>query len=182
MVELVVSDHLFRAYPLAPEGDLTAMRAQLVRIQTLGRLAQELGLGDLLQLSKGESDAGARSRQRILGQTFEAVVGAIYLDRGVADAERFVIDRLADEIAQLSRRASYRDAKSRLQEASQAATGSAPEYVVESTVGPEHHPHYVVTVRLGDRLLATGSGDSKREAEQQAAALALDAWPSHILP
>lgn len=182
VVELVVSNRLYQLYPSAPEGDLTAMRAQLVRIQTLGRLARDLGLGNLLYLSKGEDDAGARTRLRILGQTFEAVVGALYLDQGFLAADRFVIDRLADEVAGLSRRSSYRDAKSRLQEAAQAATGAAPSYVVDSAVGPGHRPRYVVVVRLGEQVLATGSGDSKREAEQHAAAMALDLWPSQILP
>lgn len=182
MVELAVSDHLFCLYPDASEGDLTAMRAQLVRIETLGRLARDLGLGDLLYLSKGAAEAGTRMRLRILGQTFEAVVGALYLDQGFPAADRFIIDRLSDEVAGLSHRASHRDAKSRLQQAAQAATGAAPDYVVDSAIGPGHQPRFVVTVRLGETVLATGTGDSKREAEQQAAAIALDLWPSLVNP
>jgi ribonuclease-3 len=182
VVELAVSDHLFCLYPDASEGDLTAMRAQLVRIETLGRLARDLGLGDLLYLSKGAAEAGTRMRLRILGQTFEAVVGALYLDQGFPAADRFIIDRLSDEVAGLSHRASHRDAKSRLQQAAQAATGAAPDYVVDSAIGPGHQPRFVVTVRLGETVLATGTGDSKREAEQQAAAIALDLWPSQVNP
>jgi ribonuclease-3 len=153
------------------------MRAELVRFQTLGRLAAELGLGDLLCLSKGETDAGARLRPRILGQTFEAVVGAIYLDRGPIAADRFVIEQLAADLASLAHRDPFRDPKSRLQESVQAATGTAPAYHVESVEGPGHRPRFVVTVRMGQQVLGTGEGDSKQEAEQNAAAIALDGWP-----
>ena len=178
VIGLVVSNYLYRHYPDASEGDLTAMRAELVRFQTLGRLAAELGLGDLLFLSKGEAEAGARLRPRILGQTFEAVVGAIFLDRGPIEADRFVIQQLANEFGSLAHRDPFRDPKSRLQESVQAATGTAPSYYVESAEGPGHRPRFVVTVRLGQHVLGTGEGDSKQKAEQDAAALALASWPS----
>jgi ribonuclease-3 len=178
VVGLIVSSYLYRQYSSATEGDLTAMRAELVRFQTLGRLAEKLGLGDLLYLSKGEVDAGARTRPRILGQTFEAVVGAIHLDRGLAEADTFVTRQLAADFGGLARRESFRDAKSRLQESAQAATGAAPSYHVESAEGPGHRPRFVVSVRVANRVLATGEGDSKQDAEQQAAALALANWPA----
>jgi len=177
VVELVVANHLYQAYSTATEGDLTAMRAELVRFQTLGRLAARLELGNLLYLSKGEADAGARERSRILAQTFEALIGAIYLDRGLDAAGRFVLEQLAADLGGLADRKSFRDAKSRLQESAQAATGAAPFYYVESAEGPGHRPRFVVTVRLGQNVLATGEGDSKQEAEQEAAALALASWP-----
>jgi ribonuclease-3 len=177
VVNLVVANHLFRTYSTAAEGDLTAMRAELVRFQTLGRLAANLKLGDLLYLSKGEADDGARLRPRILAQTFEALIGAIYVDRGPDQAAAFVLNQLAADLTGLADRKSFRDAKSRLQESIQAATGTAPNYFVESAEGPGHRPRFVVTVRLGRDVLATGEGDSKQEAEQEAAALALETWP-----
>lgn len=173
-----MSDQLYRVFPNAAEGDLTAMRAQLVRIETLGRLASNLGLGDLLYLSKGAVEGDLRVTLRILGQTFEAVVGAIYLDQGFTAAASFVKEQVASDIENLGRQATHRDAKSRLQEAAQAATGITPAYVVDSSEGPGHRPRFVVAVYLGERLLASGSGESKRDAEQRAAAVALHLWPT----
>lgn len=153
------------------------MRAALVRAQTLGRVARGIGLGDLLFLSRGEIEAGGRVRRRLLAQAFEAVVGAVFLDQGLAATRDFLLRFLKPEVDQLERDHPITDAKSYLQELTQAAEGLRPSYVVTSATGPGHRPHFVVQVRLGDRVLGTGEGSQKQEAEQTAARQALKSWP-----
>jgi ribonuclease-3 len=176
VIGVIVSDALYHRYSTANEGDLTAMRAELVKVQTLGRTAHDLKLGDLLYLSRGEEVDSARKRLKILGQTFEALVGAIFLDLGFPVARDFVLKQLESELVQLDTRTSFRDAKSVLQESTQATTGTAPSYQVESAEGPGHRPRFQVTVRVEGQIVASGEGDSKQEAEQEAAARALDSW------
>lgn len=176
MVGLVIGDHLFHRYPEASEGDLTAMRASLVRLQTLARAARASGLGDLLFLSKGEEEAAGRQHRRPLGQAFEAVVGAIYLDQGLPVARDFILRLLRTELDRLTGGRFVRDAKSVLQETTQADVGVTPAYRVVSATGPGHQPHFVVEVVLGEQILATGEGDKKQEAEQAAARIALESW------
>jgi ribonuclease-3 len=177
VVEWVVTEHLFHRLPKASEGDLTAMRAALVRAQTLGRLARQLGLGDLLYLSRGEIETRARTRPRLLGQAFEALVGAIYLDQGAEAARRFILEKLAPELDRLERDQSYVDAKSRLQEIAQAEFNITPTYQLISATGSGHEPYFVVEARLGSQVIGKGEGTNKREAEQIAARLALKNWP-----
>jgi ribonuclease-3 len=173
VIELIVSDYLYHNYPEATEGELTAMRAALVRAPTLARIARGLGLGELLYLSRGEIEAGARTRNRQLAQALEAVVGAVYLDQGSEVARELTLRLLAPEIAKLAQEQFVTDAKSRLQELAQATTGAAPVYVVIAATGPGHRPHFVVEARLGDQVLGTGEGHRKRDAEQLAARDAL---------
>lgn len=175
---LVISHHLYEKFPDAPEGVLTAMRAAIVKAQTLGRVARAMGLGDLLYLSHGEIEAGARTRRRLLAQALEAVIGALYLDQGFEAARAFVLRALEPEIDHLEREQPPTDAKSYLQQLTQAAFGLRPVYEVVSTTGPGHRPHFVVNVRLGERVLGTGEGDKKQDAEQAAARQALEIWPS----
>lgn len=178
MIGLIVSDYLYARFPDAPEGVLTALRAALVRAQTLGRVARGIGLGDLLYLSRGEIEAGGRVRRRLLAQAFEAVIGAVYLDRGMDLTRDLVLRLLQPEIERLEREQPLTDAKSYLQQLTQASTGARPEYRVISTSGPGHRPHFVVEVRLDDRILGTGEGSKKQEAEQAAARQALQNWPA----
>ncbi len=157
---------------------LTALRSALVRAPTLGRVARSLGLGDLLYLSRGEVEAGGRLRRRLLAQALEALVGAVYLDQGLDVTRHFVLRLLQPEAERLEREQPLTDAKSYLQQLTQARTGSRPAYYVISTTGPGHRPHFVVEVRLDDQVLGTGEGDKKQEAEQAAARQALQNWPS----
>ena len=177
VVGLVISQYLYDTFPGAPEGELTAMRAAVVRAQTLGRVARGLGLGDLLYLSRGEVEAGGRTRRRLLAQALEAVVGAVYLDQGLLTTRDFLLRFMKPEVEQLERDHPIADAKSYLQQLTQAAVGIRPVYDVISTTGPGHRPHFVVQVRLDDRVLGTGEGDQKQEAEQAAARQALQSWP-----
>lgn len=175
---MIVSDHLYQTFPDASEGVLTAMRAAVVKAQTLGRIARDLGIGELLYLSRGEVDAGGRTRRRLLAQAFEAIVGAIYRDQGMATAREFVLRLLTPEIERLQREQPLTDAKSYLQQLSQATVGIRPVYDVVSATGPGHRPHFVVNVRLESQVLGTGEGEKKQEAEQAAARQALRNWPS----
>lgn len=174
VVELVVSDYLYSHFPNEGEGSLTTMRAAVVRYQTLGRVARTLGLGELLYLSRGEDEAGGRARRRLLAQAYEAVVGALYVDRGIEAAREFVLRHLVPEVERVAREPALVDAKSRLQVLAQAATGLTPVYDVLSAEGPGHRPHFVVQVRLGDEAIGKGEGDNKQAAEQIAAIEALN--------
>ena len=172
-----MSQYLYDRLPDAPEGELTALRAALVRAHTLGRVARGIGLGDLLYLSRGEVEAGGRVRRRLLAQAFEAVIGALYLDQGLSTTRDFLIRFMKPEVDHLERDQPITDAKSYLQQLTQAAEGLRPVYAVISATGPGHRPHFIVQVRLGDRVLGTGEGDQKQEAEQAAARQALTNWP-----
>jgi len=172
-----MSQYLYHRFPDAPEGELTAMRAALVRAQTLGRVARGIGLGDLLYLSRGEVEAGGRVRRRLLAQALEAVVGALYLDQGLSITRDFLVRFMKPEVDHLERDQPITDTKSYLQQLTQAAEGLRPTYDVVSATGPGHRPHFVVEVRLGDRVLGTGEGEQKQEAEQAAARQALQSWP-----
>ena len=182
VVGLVVSDYLYNHFPDATEGGLTAMRASVVRAQTLGRVARELGLGDVLLLSRGEVEAGGRTRRRLLAQAYEAVVGALYVDQGSQVARDFVLHSLAPELERLESEPSYTDAKSALQVLTQADVGIRPTYVVVSETGPGHRPYFVVEARLENRILGVGEGNKKQDAEQAAARVALQNWPSTPKP
>jgi ribonuclease-3 len=177
IVGLVIAEHLYTTFPEASEGVLTAMRATIVRLQTLGRAARSIGLGDLLFRGRGEEAATGRKSRRPLGQAFEAVIGAIYLDKGMPATRDVILRLLRPDLDRLGTEQYLRDAKSLLQEATQAGEGAAPMYRVVSATGPGHQPHFVVEVVLGDRVLATGEGDKKKEAEQLAARSALANWP-----
>lgn len=177
VLELLVSDYLYQRFPSATEGELTALRAAMVRAATLGRFAREVHLGELLYLSRGEVEAGARHRTRLLSQAFEAVIGALYLDQGLPVARDFVYRFIGPEADRLEARRDLLDAKSRLLEVVQSDIGITPEYRLLSMTGPGHRPFFSVEVRAGDRVIGTGKAHNKREAEQIAAAEALANWP-----
>jgi ribonuclease-3 len=174
VVELIVSDYLYRTFPDAAEGVLSAMRATIVRAQTLGRAGKTLGLDQFLLMSRGEAEAGAKTSRKILAQAFEAVVGAIYLDQGMDVTRDFVLRILAPELTGVPQEYPLMDPKSRLQELTQADSGVAPVYDLVATTGPGHRPHFVVAVRLRGQTIGTGEGDNKQDAEQAAARMALD--------
>lgn len=181
VVELIVSDYLYNRFPEATEGDLTAMRAALVRAQTLGKFAREMQLGQVIFLSRGEIEAGGRTRRRLLGQVFEAVVGALYLDQGLPAARDFINRLIEPEVERLAQQQEVLDAKSRLQSITQAETGLVPAYHLLSMTGPDHRPFFIVEARLGTRVLGTGRAHNKREAEQEAAANGLLNWSTHAV-
>jgi len=169
----VVTDHIFKQYPDTPEGVLTAYRAALVNTVMLGSVAEELKMNECLLLSKGESKDTGRARSTILANTFEAVVGAMYLDRGYDTVKSFIQTYVLSRIDEVVETGAWKDAKSAFQELAQAKYGSTPRYEVIRSDGPDHDKHFVVAVFVGDVSVAEGEGSSKQEAEQRAAAHAL---------
>ncbi len=174
VLELAITDYLFHAYPAHTEGDLTSYRASLVNANILGDIAESLGMNECLLLSKGESRDTGRARATILANTFEAVVGALYLDHGYAAASDFIERHVAPRIQEVLAKGAWRDAKSIFQEFAQAKYGLTPSYMTVSAEGPDHDKHFVVSVSVGDTIIAEGEGKSKQEAEQEAARKALE--------
>lgn len=179
VLELVITDHLFRKYPKENEGTLTAYRAALVNANTLGEIAAGLGVNDYLLLSKGESKDNGRARQVILANAIEAIIGAIYLDQGYDVAANFIGRYFFDQVAAIVTSERFRDAKSFFQEKSQEISGFTPAYRVLAEAGPDHDKTFTVGLYLGEEKVAEGTGHSKQEAEQAAAAAGLLAknWP-----
>lgn len=177
VLELVVTEYLYRNYP-NPEGELTNWRSALVNAQTMGRIGEALGLNDFLYLSRGEEKDTGRARAAILANTLEALIGAIYLDLGYDTARSFVSDHILAELPAIIKEGNWRDAKSLFQEIAQERVGVTPTYDVLAETGPDHAKHFRVGVYLGEELVAAGKGDSKQEAEQEAArnALGVKGW------
>lgn len=175
VLELVVTDHLYHAYPDKPEGELTAYRAALVNTQTLAEQAEALSMNEHLLLSKGEARDTGRARQYILANTFEAVLGAIYLDQGYDAAKEFLLAHLVPRLSEIVEKRLWQDAKSHFQEKAQEVESTTPVYETIEESGPDHDKTFVVGVYLGGALVAQGTGRSKQEAEQAAAAAGLAA-------
>lgn len=175
VLELVVTEYLYKQFPEKPEGELTSLRAALVNAQMLGSLASDLGFNDFILLSRGEARDVGRARLAILANTFESVTGAIYLDRGYGAAQVFLERVLFPRLQEVLDKKLYRDAKSLFQEEAQERVSVTPTYEVLKEWGPDHDKHFVVGVCLGNELVAEGEGPSKQEAQQQAAEAALNA-------
>lgn len=169
VLELIVTDYLFRKYTSKPEGELTAVRAALVNTVSLSEAAQKLGLNDFLLMSKGEAKDTGRARQYILANAFEAVIGAIYLDQGYEAAERFVADQLFAKTDRIVEKRLWQDPKSRFQELAQEQYSITPTYEMLSQEGPDHDRLFTIGVYLRSEKIAEGKGRSKQEAEQDAA-------------
>lgn len=169
VLELATTDFLFKKFPAKPEGELTAYRAALVNTVSLAESSQALGVNEYLLLSKGEAKDTGRARDVILADTFEAIIGAIYLDQGYDVAAAFIAKNIFNKIDNVIAKRSYQDAKSRFQEAAQEKRGITPAYETLSEVGPDHDKRFTVGVFIGSKEIARGEGQSKQEAEQSAA-------------
>lgn len=169
VLELVVTKFLYHKYPKKPEGELTAYRAALVNTTSLSSTASELGMNDFLLLSRGEAKDTGRARQYILANTYEAVIGAIYLDKGYEEAEDFISRTLLGKTDEIVEKSLWQDAKSRFQEVAQEKVSVTPSYETLKEVGPDHDKKFTVGVYLGTEKVAEGQGQSKQEAEQEAA-------------
>ncbi len=175
VLDFVAGAWVYRYYPDFDEGRMTRLRAALVRAKTLARFARQVGIGDALRLGHGEEEAGGRERDASLCDAFEAVVGALYLDGGLSPAEAFV-EPLIEPVAEATLAAEADlDAKSRLQEWSQAELGVTPRYRTVAEKGPDHAKTFEVEVLLGKKVAGRGAGRSKQVAEQAAAQAA---WES----
>jgi ribonuclease-3 len=165
---------LFDRYPDHGEGTLTSLRSALVKTITLAELARDLGLGGYIRLSKGEEQSGARNRDALLADTFEALVAAIYLDKGIVGAQQFMAQLFEQQIAQIERHGLALDYKSQLQQRIQAERNITPRYQVVAEAGQDPHREYTIEVRAGNEWLGRGQGPSKQAAAQAAARAALE--------
>lgn len=175
ILNTIITRQLFKQFPTLREGELSRMRASLVKGVTLAELARELRLGDHLRLGSGELKSGGRKRDSILADAFEALIGALYIDAGFVATETFLLREYADRLAELDTQALAKDPKTQLQELLQARQQSLPSYRVVSESGAAHAVHFVVACET--KLLpsaAQGEGSSRREAEQKAAHAALE--------
>jgi ribonuclease III len=172
VLSYVVAERLFRDCPECDEGDLTEWRGYLVRRDSLAAFARGLGLGDFLLLGRGEEQAGGRERSANLASLFEAVVGAITIDRGLTVARKFIFQAIGSEL-DLAGRPTPVDPKSRLQEVVQSRWQRAPVYKTVAEEGPEHRKLFTVEVQVQGQGIARAAGHSKQEAEREAARQAL---------
>jgi ribonuclease-3 len=170
---LVVAEKLYQDFPDLTEGEMTKIRAILVRRETLAKVAGGLKLGDYLYLGKGEEATGGRGKPANLAGAFEAVIAAVYFDQGMIAVKKLVLRLLAGEFEQVLGRRGEVDYKSRLQELVQAQHSSPPVYRTIQATGPDHDKLFIVEVLLEDRVLGKGSGKSKKLAEVDAARDAL---------
>ena len=174
LLGFVIAEKLFTEFPHLSEGDMTKLRAALVRGETLARLAATLRLGDYLYMGWGEEASGGRCRLSTLAAAFEAVVGAILIDQGFAGARDFVIKLFAGEVDNAMEKMLTLDYKSRLQEVIQAQHHVIPVYRTVRAVGPEHAKEFTVEVIVAGSVIGRGHGSSKRMAEKEAARDALE--------
>lgn len=176
VLSFLVSDFLYNSYPLYSEGYLTNLRSSLVKTTTLARIALDLHLGNYLRLSKGEEESGGRNNSSLMADTFEALIGAIYLDLGLKAAKKVIEKLMFPLLPGIIKDKSYKDAKSTFQETVQESTKNSPLYQVIKETGPDHSKEFTVGVYVNSRLLGTGAGRNKQEAEQLAATNALENW------
>ena len=173
VLELIVTDFLYKKYPTHTEGELTALRSALVNAIIISEIASKTGMNDFLLLSKGEAKDVGKARQYILANTYEAYVGAVYIDQGYDVVEKFVKKTLLPSLDEIVNKKLWRDSKSLVQEKAQEVVGFTPSYKVLNEAGPDHDKHFTIGIYFGTDFIAEGKGKSKQEAEQKAAEAAL---------
>jgi ribonuclease III len=171
VLAFISADFLYRAFPELSEGELSDVRATLVKMGTLATFARDIQLGNFLLLGKGEQSSGGS--QRILASAFEALLGAIYLDQGMEVVKRFLVPRLEPIAHDVVKKRLFKDNKSLFQELAQAHDGITPSYRLVSQEGPSHDREFTVEVMLGEQVVGKGQGRNKQAAEQEAAHVAL---------
>lgn len=173
VLDFIVGEYLFHHLPDMPEGELTALRAALVRAPTLADFANQLEIGRFLRLGLGEDESGGRQRIPLLCASFEAVVGAIYLDQGLPAAQQLTEKLIEPTLAHIRAESLHIDAKSEFQVWAQATFNITPRYEVVTVSGPDHARQFVLQVMVGDKVWGEGQGSSKQVAAQAAARTAL---------
>lgn len=173
VLELVVTDYLYRKYPSYTEGELTSIRSALVNAIIISEIASNVEMNDFLLLSKGEAKDMGKARSYILANTYEAYVGAVYLDAGYDVVKDFITETLLHKTDEIVKKKLWRDAKSLVQEKAQEHHSMTPSYKVLKEAGPDHDKHFTVGILFGKEMIAEGKGKSKQEAEQKAAEAAL---------
>jgi ribonuclease-3 len=174
VLDMVVATKLYHDFPSLSEGEMTKLRALLVRRDTLAKMARAIGIGDILYLGKGEEASGGRDKPANLSGAFEALIGAIFLDLGITVARSFILRQINAEIKKIAGQRIATDYKSALQELIQARQQQTPTYHVIEALGPDHDKRFTVEVRVADTVLGRGSGKSKRAAETEAARASLE--------
>jgi ribonuclease-3 len=171
ILAFVSTDFLYRTFPNLSEGELTDVRAFLVKTETLANFAREIELGRYLLMGKGEQNSGGS--KRVLASAFEALLGAIYLDQGIEAVQRFLLHRIEALAHSIVKQRLFKDNKSLFQERAQAHAGITPSYRLVSQEGPSHNREFTVEVMLGEEIAGRGHGRNKQTAEQEAAYFAL---------
>ena len=171
---LIVAENLYRDFPGMSEGEMTRLRSILVKQETLARVADSIKLGNYLYLGKGEEASGGKDKPANLARALEALIAAVYLDHGPAVTEQLVLEILDAELLKTLYQGTIVDYKSQLQELLQAKTQQTPVYNLIETQGPDHSKKFTVEVRLGNDVLANGTGRSKKKAETEAARIAME--------
>ncbi|MEZ4673226.1 MAG: ribonuclease III [Caldilineaceae bacterium] len=179
VLEFIVSEDLYTTFPDYQEGPLTNLRAALMRRETLSKLAIQMSLGDYLWLGNGEEESAGRERPATLCAVFEALIGALLFDQGVAAVRRFIMPMMRTELEQIAQIALGKDAKSRLQEYGQREFNTTPRYREVDSSGPDHDRTFVMTANITGKVYGVGQGRSKGEATQAAAAMALYRMAQH---
>lgn len=174
VLELVITDYLYKQYPDKNEGQMTSYRSALVNATTCAEVATTLEVNNFLLLSKGETKDTGRARQYILANTLEAIIVSIYLDQGYESAKDFIYRHISPLIEDIISKGSWIDSKSLFQEKAQEMESVTPAYKTIKETGPDHDKRFMVGVYLGKELVASGEGDSKQDAEQEAARKALE--------
>lgn len=175
VLELVTTEYLYQAFPKNPEGELTAFRSALVKGKHLAEVAKRLELGQYLYVSRGEEKSGGREKNYILANSVEALIGALYLDRGFKVSHKFIDQYILQNLGEILTKGLHIDAKSQFQEFAQEKLSITPLYRLLSAIGPDHNRIFTMGAFLGEELVAQGQGSSKQKAEQEAALLALRA-------
>ncbi len=173
VLELIVTENLFKQYPQSPEGELTSIRAALVNYQILSKIAKEIGLDKAIYLSKGEAKDSDRAKETILANAFESLIGAIYLDKGYEISAKFIVENVLKFVPEIVEKKLYKDPKSLLQEIIQEKLKITPTYEVIGETGPDHNKIFEVGVYFEGQFAGQGKGFSKQEAEIDAAKDAL---------
>jgi ribonuclease-3 len=174
VLDFVVGAWVYNHFPEMQEGELTRMRSALVRTDTLAEFARQLGLGSALRLGRGELTSGGRERDNLLCATFEALIGAMYLDAGIPAVESFVEPLLAEISSKVVSQEEIYDPKSTLQEWAQSNKLGTPRYATVASSGPDHAKVFTVEVQVNDKIVGRGEGTSKQAAAQMAAQAALE--------
>ncbi len=174
VLSLVVSEYLYRTFPNFPEGELARMRGQIVSMNALSRAARKLSLGDKMLLCKGEAISGGSEKNSILADVFEAILGAVYIEKGLEFSRKFILENLGFIIEEVYQKTDLRDAKTTLQEFVQHSCKELPRYEIVREEGPDHEKWFVINVLFSDGIQGSGEGPTKKIAQQNAAAEALE--------
>jgi ribonuclease III len=173
VLELIISSELFESYPKRAEGELTGIRSALVRTESLADESRRIGIGEHLLMSKGEEDSGGRDKDYLLANAYEAILGAIYLDKGLEVCRAFVERTLLKQLNYIVDNELFIDPKTKIQELIQAEYKVTPTYEVIEERGPDHNKNFIVVLKIGDKFSCKGYGSSKQRAEEDAAQKAI---------